>query len=60
MHESYRLVINDSARSNHIESATQQWRKSAAPIRPEYQPLPASLMAPVRATTLEKSGPQLS
>ena len=26
------IVINDSARSNHIESATQQWRKSVPPI----------------------------
>ena len=26
---SYRLVIKDSARSNHIELATQQWRKFA-------------------------------
>ena len=31
-HEGYRLVINDPARSNHIELATQQWRKSAPPI----------------------------
>ena len=29
---SYRLVIKDSARSNHIELATQQWKKSASPI----------------------------
>ena len=34
----YYLVINDSARSNHIELATQQWRKSDA-TNPEYQPL---------------------
>ena len=27
-----KAIINDSARSNHIESATQQWRKSAPPI----------------------------
>ena len=26
------MVINVSARSNHTESATQQWRKSAPPI----------------------------
>ena len=31
-HESYRLVINYSACSNHIESTTQQWRKLAPPI----------------------------
>ena len=29
---SYRLVINDSARSNHIELVTQQWRKLEPPI----------------------------
>ena len=28
----YRLVINDSALSNHIELATQLWRKSVPPI----------------------------
>ena len=28
----YRLVIKDSARSNYIESVTQQWRKLAPPI----------------------------
>ena len=31
-HESYRLVIKDSAHSNYIESVNQQWRKSAPPI----------------------------
>ena len=31
-HESYHLVIKDSACSNHIESVTQQWRKLVPPI----------------------------
>ena len=43
----YRLVIKDSAHSNHVELATQQWRKSAPP----------SLMAPIHAPTLKKPSP---
>ena len=47
------LVIKDSARSNYIESLAQQWRKSAPPILSTSH----SLIAPVRAPTLEKPSP---
>ena len=53
-HESYRLVIKDSARSNYIESATQQWRKSAPPILSTSH---CKFYGAVCAPTLEKPSP---
>ena len=42
--------------SNHIELATQEWRKSAPPILSTSH-FDSGLMAPVRAPTLEKPPP---
>ena len=53
-HESYRLVINDSVRSNHIELATQQWRKSVPPILSTSH---CEFNGAVREPTLEKPSP---
>ena len=50
----YCLVINDSARSNYIESVTQQWRKSAPPILSNSQ---CEFNGAVCAPTLEKPSP---
>ena len=57
--ESYCLFINNSTRSNHIESANQQWRKLVPPIQSTYIYIQAivSLMAPVHAPMLEKPSP---
>ena len=44
----------DSARSNYIESVTQQWRKSAPPILSNSQ---CEFNGAVRAPTLEKPSP---
>ena len=51
---SYRLVIKDSARSNHIELAAQQWRKSAPPILSISQ---CKFNGAICAPTLEKPSP---
>ena len=50
----YHLVINDSARSNYIESVTQQWRKSAPPILSTSH---CEFHGAIRAPTLEKPSP---
>ena len=49
--KSYHLVIKDSACSNHIESATQQWKKSAPPI------LSTSYCEFIHVPTLKKPSP---
>ena len=51
LNKSYRLVIKDSARSNHIELAAQKWRKSAPPILSTSQ---CEFNGAVRAPTLKK------
>ena len=54
LNKSYRLVIKDSARSNDIESVTQQWRKSAPPILSTSH---CEFNGAVHAPTLEKPSP---
>ena len=54
LNKSLRLVIKDSARSNDIELATQQWRKSAPPILSTSH---CELNDTVRAPTFEKPSP---